>query len=151
MDDLDEQWEFSIEVVYVDDHLMQLQALVKAGNWRGKANAYDVREDIAAFASSLKRFADGTETAAEFSTGAENGIGMIGLRFYRIDRSGHIACHVRLASGDVATEHRTEQVSQLAIEIYAKDNWAVGRFAVQLAEIAHTQSGRAVLIIERRV
>jgi hypothetical protein len=72
-----------------------------------------------------------------------NGIGLIALRFYQIDHAGHIAIHVQLASG-APTEHRPEQVSQLAVELRA-GAWGVARFARQLAELARTQKGRASL------
>jgi hypothetical protein len=146
MDDLDLVQEVSIEVVYVDEHLIELAAAVGAGHWRGRATAYTVPADVVKFAEALLRFADGGPPAA-FEAGANTGIGLIGLRFYRIDRSGHIACHARLASGGVPTEHRPEQVSQLAME-FGTEAAAVERFARQLAELARTQGGRASLVIQ---
>ena len=81
--------------------------------------------------------------------GVDNGIGLIALRFYRIDRSGHIAGHATLASGGVPTDHRPEQVSRLAVEFRA-EAWGVAQFARQLAELARTQEGRASLVIEEQ-
>ena len=146
MDDLDLDREVSIEVVYVDEHLIELAAVLGAGHWRGRATAYTVPADVARFADALLRFADGGSPAM-FEAGADTGIGLIALRFYRIDRSGHVACHARLASGGAPTEHRPEQVSQLAVE-FGAEAWAVGQFARQLAELARTQAGRASLAIE---
>lgn len=145
MNDLDLPSEMSVEVVYVDEDLMQLEATVGVGHWRGQARSYTTPSDIGEFAGALRRFADGG-LPAEFAAGADNGIGLIGLRFYRIDRSGHIACHARLASGEVPTDHLPEQVSQLATE-FKTEAWAVGLFAGQLAEMARAQSGRASLAI----
>jgi hypothetical protein len=79
--------------------------------------------------------------------GADNGIGLIALRFYRFDRAGHIACHARLASGGVPTDHRPEQVSQFAVEVGVEAG-AVDRFARQLGELARARSGRALLSVE---
>ena len=146
MDDLDLAREVSIEVGYVDEHLIELAAVVGAGHWRGRATAYTVPAALDRFADALLRFADGGPPA-EFEVGADTGIGLIALRFYRIDRSGHIACHARLASGSVPTEHRPEQVSQLAVE-FGAEAWAVAQFARQLAELAGTQAGQASLAIE---
>jgi hypothetical protein len=146
MDDLDLPREVSIEVVYVDEHLIELAATVGAGHWRGRATAYTVPTDVTRFADALLLFADGGPTAA-FEAGADNGIGLIALRFYRIDRSGHIAGHARLASGGIPTDHRPEQVSRLDVEFGAQA-WAVAQFARQLAELARTQKGRASLAIE---
>jgi hypothetical protein len=147
VDDLDLARELRVEVVYADEHLVQLEAIVEVGHWRRRARAYTMTQDIAELADALVRFADGTIAEAEFAAGADNGIGLIGVRFYRIDRAGHIACHARLASGDVRTDHRPEQVSRLAIE-FGAEAWGVGKFAAQLAEMARTQSGRASLAIE---
>lgn len=110
--------------------------------------AYTVPQDIAAFAAALQRFVDGSAASADFEAGADTGIGLIGLRFYRVDRSGHIACHVRLVSGDMANEHRPEQVSRLAVEV-GSETWAVVQFAWQLAEVARVESGRATIAIQR--
>lgn len=145
MEDFDPLREVSVEVVYVDEHLIELEAVVGAGHWRGRAKAYTVPAEVAKFADALLRFSDGGPPAA-FEAGADTGIGLIGLRFYRTDRSGHIAGHGRLASGEVPTDHRPEQVSRLAVEFKA-EAWAVGQFARQLAELARTQSGRASLAI----
>jgi len=146
VDELNLAREVSIEVVYVDEHLIELAAVIGAGHWRGRATAYTVPDEVARFADALVMFAGGGPPAA-LEAGAETGIGLIGLRFYRIDRAGHIACHARLARGGVPTEHRPEQVSRLAVE-FGAEAWAVEQFARQLAEIARTQAGRASLAIE---
>ena len=147
MDDLDLAREMSIEVVYVNEHLIELAATVGEGNWRGRTTAYTVPADVNSFADALLKFADGGSTAA-FEAGADNGIGLItAFRFYRIDGAGHIACHVQLATGPVPTEHRPEQVSRLAVE-FGAETWAVSQFARQLAELARTQKGHASLSIE---
>jgi hypothetical protein len=147
VDDLDLPNEISLEVVYDDEHLIELQAMIGAGHWRGRARAFTVPQDIAAFAAALDRFAAGLAEAAEFTAGADNGIGLIALRFYRIDRAGHIACHARLALGGLPTEHRPEQMAQLAVEVGAEGD-AVARFVRQLGALARARAGRASLAVE---
>jgi hypothetical protein len=144
-DDVDLAREVSIEVVYVDEHLIELAATVSDGRWRGQSTAYTVPGEVSRFAEALLQFANGGPSAA-FKAGADNGIGLIALRFYQFDHAGHIAIHVQLASG-APTEHRPEQVSQLAVELRA-EAWGVARFARQLAELARTQKGRASLATE---
>jgi hypothetical protein len=146
MDDFDLAREVCIEVVYVDEHLIELAATVGAGHWRGRATAHTVPADVSRFADALLQFADGGPPAV-FEAGADNGVGRIAVRFYRIDRSGHIAGHAQLASGRVPTDHRPEQVSRLAVEFGAETS-AVAQFARQLAELGRTQKGRASLAIE---
>jgi hypothetical protein len=137
----------SVEIVYFDEALIELAAIVSTDHWRGRARAYTVPQDIATFAAGLQQFVSGTDAAVEFTAGADNGIGLIALRFYRIDRAGHIACHTRLASRGLQTKHRPEQVSRLAVE-FGAEAWAVSQFARQLAELARTQLRRAVLAVE---
>lgn len=136
--------EVSLEVVYDDDDMIELAATVTSGWWRGRCYAYTVLADVSRFANSLLQFADGNPSAA-FEAGADNGIGFIGLRFYRIDRSGHIAGYARLASAPKG--NRTEQVSRLAVE-FGAETWAIIQFARQLEELAQTKKGRATLAIE---
>ncbi len=146
MDDWDLARELSIEVVYADGHLIELAAVVGSGHWRGRATAYTVPADIARFADALQRFADGGPPAA-FEAGGDPGIGLIGLRFYRIDRSGHIACRAQLALGGGRDGHNSGPMARLEVE-FGAESWAVGQFAQQLAEVAQTQTGRASLAIE---
>ena len=146
MDELDLPQELSLAVVYSDVDVLELEAVLGAGHWRGRVRAYTVPQDIAAFADALGRFSDGV-AAAEFEAGADTGIGLIALRFYRVDRSGHIACHARLVSGDLPTDHRPEQVSRLSVEV-GVEAWSVVLFAQQLAELARAGAGRASVAIE---
>jgi hypothetical protein len=147
MDDIDLPQELRIAVVYVDEHLIELEAVVHAGDWCGRARAYTVPPDIATFAVALQQFGSGGSSGAEFAAGADTGIGLIALRFYRVDRAGHIACHVRLATGGLPTGHRPEEVFRLSIEVRAEAS-AVDRFARQLSELARTRAGRAALSLE---
>lgn len=146
MDDFDSALEMSLEVVYDDEDMVELDAIVNAGWWRGRCCAYTVPSDISRFAEALLQFIDGGPSAA-LEAGADNGIGFIGLRFYRIDGSGHIAGHARLASGQVPTVHRSEEVSRLAVE-FRVETWAILKFARQLVDLAQAKKGRATLAIE---
>lgn len=137
--------EVSLEVVWVDGDMIELEAVVGAGVWRGRARAYSVAADIGALADSLLRFVEGGQSA-EFVAGSDNGAGLIGFRFYRIDRAGHIAGFVRLASGKMG---RFEQISRLEVEIGA-ETWGLIQFARHLAAMAQSQSGRVTLAIDPR-
>jgi hypothetical protein len=144
MDDDQLPHEITVAVVYVDEHLIELEVVVGAGRWCGCASAYTVSEAIATFAGALQRFAEGVDSQAEFVAGADNGGGLVALRFYRVDRAGHVACHVRIAAGRLPQNHRPEEVCRLSIEV-AAETWAVVQFARQLGELARTQAGKASL------
>jgi hypothetical protein len=144
---LENPQELSLEIVYTDPDLIELEAIVRMGYWGGRVRAYTRSENIDEFSKTVLRFSDGATSTSEFTAGADTGIGLIVLRFYRIDRMGHIACQITLASGEMPTDHRPEQVSRLAIELRA-ESWAVVRFARELAEMVRVQAGRTSLPIE---
>jgi len=146
MDNLDSGLQVTLEVVYDDEDMVELDAMVNAGWWRGRCCAYTVPSDISRFAEALLQFTDGGPSAA-LEAGADNGIGFISLRFYRINGSGHIAGHARLASGYVPTVHRSEEISRLAVEFRA-ETWGIIKFARQLLNLAQAKKGRATLAIE---
>src|SRR6516164_9398121 len=132
MDDFEPPQGLSLAIVYVDDLLVELEAVLKAGDWSGRARAYTGSQDIEAFGHALKRFADAVDASAKFEAGADNGIGLIGMRFYKVDRAGHIACHVRLATGGLPTNCRHEEVFRLSIQLET-EAWAVIQFARQIS------------------
>jgi hypothetical protein len=146
MDFNEEPNQVRIDVVWEDQDLIQLQTRVIASGWSGIAKAYAVAEDILAFADSLEQFTRTLKSPASFVAGEENGIGFLSLRFYRYDRSGHIACHVRLAS-DSVTGGRPEEVFKLAIEVKTEAA-AIDPFVRGLMKLAYERRGEAVLTIE---
>jgi len=146
MDDPMMEQQIALEVVYADEHLIELEARVGVGKWRGEARAYTTAQNIRAFSEQLEHFLSQITGEVAFQVGEENGIGMIALWFYTTDRARHIACQVRLAS-QTATEHRPEEVSKLALEA-STEPAAVARFMRGLLTIAGKHSGQAVLIVE---
>ena len=147
MEDIQLPHGVSLAIVYVDEHLIELEAAVESDHWSGRARAYTVPQAIEAFGFALKRFADAVDAVAEFEAGADTGIGLIALRFYRVDRAGHIACHVRLVTGGLPNDFRPEEVFRLSIEMQT-ETWAVVRFARQINEMAQARAGQALLQVE---
>jgi hypothetical protein len=143
MDEIAPPHQVALAIVYVDEHLIELEAEVRAGHWSGQARAYTVPENIGAFGIVLKRFADAVDAVAEFEAGADTGIGLIAMRFYREDRAGHIACHVRLATHP-PKDCRPEEVFRLSIELQTEAG-AVVQFARQISEMAKARGGQALL------
>jgi hypothetical protein len=146
MDDFDMPRQIALAVVYAEEYLIQLEATVAVGRWAGQARAYTTPEELRRFADALAEFGARLAGEAALEAGAENGIGLVALRFYTTDRARHVACHVRLAS-QTATEHRPEQVSRLAVEARVEPP-AVAAFARQLAGMARSRSGQAALVTE---
>jgi hypothetical protein len=133
----------SLEVVYDDEHLIQVECRVAVDDWSGVARAYTTQDDLRTFADVARRFGETSHGAAAWEAGADNSVGMVGLRLYTIDRSGHIRCHVRLASS-APTEHRPEEIWRFAAELPTEAGQVIA-FARQLAHVAEELRGQAVL------
>src|SRR4051812_11515565 len=127
LDDLAIEYQITLEVISIDEHLIELEARVGMGKWRGEARAYTTPQHVQTVAEQLEHFLDQMIGEVAFQAGEDNGIGMIALPFYTIDKARHVACHVRLAS-QTATEHRPEEVSTLALEARTQPA-AIARFA----------------------
>lgn len=145
MNELEMPRQISLAIVYAEEYLIGLEAIVAVGRWGGLARAYTTPTELLRFATALGEFAERLRGEAALEAGAENGIGLVALRFYTIDRAGHVACHARLASQG-ATE-RPEEVCRLAVEARAEPA-AVAVFARQVATMAGDRSGRSALVLD---
>jgi hypothetical protein len=137
--------QLSLEVVYEDEHLIQVECRVKFGDWSGAARAYVRQDDLRAFASAARRFGETLRGPAAWEAGKDNGVGLVGLRFYTIDRSGHIRCYVRLAS-DAPSPCRPEEIWRFAAEVPTEAEQIIA-FARQLDRVTEELRGQAVLAI----
>src|SRR4051812_16978883 len=135
--------QLSLEVVDDDEHLIQVECRVAVGGWSAVARAYTTPDELRALASAAGQFAEALRGPVEWEAGADNGIGLIGLRLYTIDRAGHIRCHVRLAS-DAPTSARPEEIWRFAAELPTEPG-QVTAFARLLGGVAEDLRGQAVL------
>jgi hypothetical protein len=133
----------SLEVVYDDEHLIQVECRVVVGSWAGTARAYTTPDDLRAFAGAAGDFAESLREPVEWEAGNDNGIGLIRLRLYTVDRAGHVRCHVRLAS-EAPTTGRPEEIRRFAVEL-PTESGLVAAFARQLGRVAEELRGQAVL------
>jgi hypothetical protein len=134
--------QLSLRVVYQDEHLIQVQCCVTVDGWSGVANAYTTSADLSSLASTLQDFSSTLRGPVTWEAGADNGIGFVGLRFYAVDRSGHIRCHVRLASQ--AAAERPEEICRFAAEMPTEAGLIVA-FVRQLTHVLTEFQGQAVL------
>jgi hypothetical protein len=138
--------ELTLEVVYHDEHLIELRCQIAFDGWSGIAQACTTQGELQGFADMVKQFGENPKSPAELEAGADNGIGLIGLRFYVLNRSGHIRCHVQLASGNVNTPCRPEEIWRFAAEVPTESGLIVA-FAKQLTSVAKTLKGTAILTL----
>jgi hypothetical protein len=140
----------TVEAIYVDGSMVQLETSFTSLHWRGRATAYTQFDDIKEFATHLGDFAEKLSGEASFEAGREDSpIGFLRLRFYSTGRTGRFVCHLRLAT-DAATDYRPEEIWRLAVELESEAA-ALDTFVAGLRRIADTQSGSAVLRLSEYV
>jgi len=132
----------TLRVVYEDVHLIQIEARLVAGDWSAVSRAYTSRDSLGETARSLLAWVARLHDEVAFEAGIDNGTGWLCVRWYRIDRAGHVACHVRMATA--AYDGRPEEVRRLALE-FDTEPGLIERFARQLASVAESHNNEAVL------
>src|SRR5688572_20086099 len=79
----------TIEAVYVDGSMVQLETSFMSLSWSARATAYTTFNDIAEFATRLAHFSNTFTGEASFEAGREDSpIGFLSLRFYSTGRTG---------------------------------------------------------------
>src|SRR4051812_27869653 len=87
----------ALRLVYQDEHLIELEARVVSDGWSGRSTAYATCDQVLEFAGELRRFNTTQSGEARLEAGRDDGIGLIGLRFYKMpDYRAAVRCHVRL-------------------------------------------------------
>lgn len=132
----------SLRVVYDDPHLIEVEVRVVAGEWSGTTRAYTTSGSLGEGARGLLAWASRPHEPYTLEAGTDTGIGWVSLRWYTIDRSGHLVCHVQIATAGGGD--RPEGVRRLALE-FPTELGLVERFARQLGRIAESLIGEAVL------
>ena len=143
MDEDSSPHHITLKVVYAEDgYLLGVKAAVAVGHWAGKAEAWTYAAALQKFASELMTFVENPKGEVAFVAGDPKIPGAITLRFYPIDRSKHLVCHVRLASDPQGD--RPETIWRLEIEPPV-ETMAILRFAREIQTMAERLDGRAVL------
>lgn len=132
----------TMRVMHEDPHLIEVEVRVVAGDWSGTTRAYTTSDSLGEGARGLLAWAARPHDQFALEAGADTGIGWVSLRWYTIDRSGHLVCHVRIATAEESS--RPEGVRRLALE-FPTELGLVERFARQLASLAESDTGEAVL------
>jgi len=95
--------EFSIR--YVDNELLELEIRASNGAFAGYAELYENKDGIRDFIDSLRGFPSrSTDPSREFALGTfdpQFAGGGLKLRFYGVDRLGHIAVEVQIRTSDI--------------------------------------------------
>src|SRR5204862_5257804 len=131
----------TLRVVYDDPHLIEVEVRVVAGDWSGTTRAYTPPGSLGDGARDLLAWSARPHEPVALEAGSDTGIGWVSLRWYTIDRSGHLVCHVRIATAEEGGW--PEGVRRLALE-FPTELGLVERVARQLASVAASRPGDAV-------
>jgi hypothetical protein len=132
----------SLRVGYTDSDLIELEATVSNSAWSGFATAYTTQDQLKSAADRLEDWVSRPHNDSVVEAGTEAG-GWIRLRFYEIDRAGHLVCHIQIAANS-HTDGRPEEVWRLSLEMRT-ECWLIIRFAQQLRAKSETLVGEAML------
>ena len=133
----------TLRVVYEDlPDLIEVEARFAAGDWSGITRAYTGQVSLAEEARGLLAWTERPREEFALEAGSDNGIGWLSLRWYTIDRAGHLACHIRVAT--TAEGSRPESVRRLSLE-FRTEPALVELFARQLIALAESLDGEATL------
>ena len=106
----------TIRVIYEDlPDLIEIEARIVFGDWSAVACAYTSPSSFAEHAHGLLAWSQRPVEEFSMEAGADTGIGWASLRWYTVNRPGHLACHVRLATQNIGS--RPESVRRLALEV----------------------------------
>lgn len=133
-----------LRVVYEDPpDLIQVEARIVAGDWSGITWAYTSPISLGEEARGLLDWTVRLSGEFALEAGADTGIGWLSVRWYAIDRAGHLACHIQIATREESS--RPEGVRRLALEFLTEPG-LVERFARQLISVAGSLKGEAIMI-----
>ena len=134
----------AIRVVWIDEDMIELACSLAYGSFAGESTCYTTSPQLHDFADTLRRFSLAAEGQPTFESGLGDGSKACDLRAYSIDKAGHMALHVRLATDRLSG--RPESVARVELEIPV-EAWSLSQFADQLRDVARTKAGEAFLAV----
>ncbi|MCA9285736.1 MAG: hypothetical protein KDA22_10995 [Phycisphaerales bacterium] len=133
-----------MRVVYDDVHLIEIETKLAVPEWSAVSRAYTTPSDVFEQVERLRSWCSYRTGEVRIEFGADTRIGWTCLRFYPIDKAGHVVCQLRLASGHVPSDGRDEEVSRVSIEMHTEPG-LIQRFIAELRHLAESLEGEAVL------
>jgi hypothetical protein len=134
----------SIRVIWVDEDMLELAGSLAYGRFSGQSTCYTTSSRLHAFADALGQFSLTAEGEATFESGLSDGSKACDLRAYTIDRAGHMAVHIRMATDQLTARPRS--IARLELEMLV-EAWSLSKFADQLRRMARTKAGEAFLAV----
>ncbi len=132
----------SIEIVWRDVHMLELEIRVDTGEWAGRASAYASHDEPAQFAERVGEFVQLRAHEAHLALEVDK----VAITILRYDAVGHVGVCSKLSQ----TVHEPG-LNRAPFELFAiarSEMAQVDRFWRELQELARAQAGKAVLVLE---
>jgi hypothetical protein len=130
-----------LRVIWVDAHLVELACNLAYGKFVGESTCYTTSPRLHDFSDALSQFSLTADGQPTFDSGLRDGSKACDLRAYTIDRAGHMAIHVKMATEELTAR---KSIARLELEMPV-EAWSLSRFAGQLRQIAVNEAGEAFL------
>jgi hypothetical protein len=134
---------FQFEVIYKDDHLLEVRISAWNGTFGGAAEVYVGIDQLKETATKLQRFPLDPSDVREVTFGGfgpKSAGGGVRMRFYCADRAGHTYVDSRIESDYDSAGKAQSVIMTLTIEPAAVDS-----FVEELGRLGADQAGQAYL------
>jgi hypothetical protein len=132
-----------LEVVWKDDDMFELKVTASNGQFSGTTKVYDGSHLLYNFANSLVGFPKQDDSILFYEAGEKDSYSYFAMKFYPIDKIGHLAVQVTLEA-NVSTKYRPEEKDKLILEILTEPS-LIDSFVKSLATMAQKEEGQAIL------
>ena len=145
MDDGPSQF-LALEVVYRDEHMIELAASFSFAEWTAYSKAYTQPECVCEFVDELEQFARRLSGEASFAAGLTGRAGFLFLKFYTVGGSRSLFCNFEMIAEPLEPLEPREGsiLSKVSVEL-PFEAAALDTFVAALRRIAETQLGKAAL------
>ena len=132
----------SVEVVWKDEHMLEVEVTASNAFFRGTTRVYDTSESLIGLANQLVAFPIEKDSLF-YQIGEKDSYAYCSFRFYPISDYGLVGIHIQLEE-NVSTVYREEEKSKLSLELLLESQ-SIDIFSKQLQSVASRQSGKAIL------
>lgn len=139
---MQEQSFLSLEVIWKDEHMLELEVSASNKFFKGITQVYDQAKSLLQLSELLLNFSISSQPVL-YESGEKDSYAYFSLRFYPVSSTGVIGVQIHLEE-NVPTEYRPEEKSKLTLEILTEPS-AIDEFQRFLKTIAEKQSGKAQL------
>ena len=139
--------ELCMEVLWRDEHLMEIQVTADNSEFRGVAAGYTTAEDLLEFLDQLAEFPRTVSHIAKFETLKVGGQTDVAVTLACRNNAGHVVLQTELQESEVAPHPRVTR--QRANVVFEAEPMAIESFRCQLKRLAEEQAGTAILRHER--